>query len=81
MRRRRQKREPMPERFNELAGYNSRLSEGIVHEPRYVARMAALQADFNAWNEDQLRREGFVPLEDAPGTWVKGPGAPERDAG
>ena len=43
--------EPMPQRFEELAGYNSRKSQGIQHDPEYVARMAVLQADFDRWTE------------------------------
>ena len=38
-----------PYRFQELAEYNARLSNGILHAPAYVARMAEEQRLFNEW--------------------------------
>ena len=46
----------MPERFEELAGYNARKYKGIAHDPEYVTRMAALQAEFDEWILKQPRR-------------------------
>ena len=54
---RRQRFEAMPARFNELAAYNTRKSQGVLHEPEYVARMAALQEDFNNWRDEANERE------------------------
>lgn len=65
----------MPCEFKELAAYNSRARDGIVHTAEYAARMAVLQERFDAWHEDQIRREGFMPLAGKPGAWVKQPRA------
>ena len=35
--------------FNELAGYNSRVSEGVVHTEEYSKKMKKLQKQFNKW--------------------------------
>lgn len=43
-------RKAMPARFEALAAYNARVSQGVVHQPAYVERMAALQAEFDEWN-------------------------------
>ena len=44
----RRRGKPMPpERLEELAAYNARVSKGILHDPAYASRMAALQADFD----------------------------------
>ena len=54
--------EPMPERFNELAAYNTRVSQGIVHTVEYVERMAVLQAAFNEWNRRQVCRQSRLAV-------------------
>ncbi len=36
-------------RFDPLATYNAERSRGIVHTPQWQAKMAALQAEFDAW--------------------------------
>lgn len=75
----RRRRDPMPDEFKELAAYNGRVGEGAVFPPEYVAAMAELQKQFDAWNEWQLRREGFRPageisgLEALVGLWIQGP--------
>lgn len=45
----------MPEHFKELADYNRRKSQGIVHTPEYVERMEAMQASFDQWAEYAYR--------------------------
>lgn len=67
----------MPPEFAELAAYNARVADGIAHDQEHAARMADLQAQFNAWNEWQMRKEGFRPEELTGGgtVWVKGPAA------
>ena len=52
----RSRAEPMPKRFEELADYNARKYKGIAHDPEYVTRMAALQAEFDEWILKQPRR-------------------------
>ena len=42
-------REPMPDRFIPLAGYNAEVWRGIGHTPEFDARMAALQREFDQW--------------------------------
>lgn len=39
----------MPIRFMPLARYNSRISEGIVHEDDFVDKMKALQKEYDSW--------------------------------
>jgi hypothetical protein len=46
---RRDRCEPMPARFHELAAYNARVWHGIAHTPEMQERMRLLQADFDAW--------------------------------
>ncbi len=46
--------DPMPERFNVLAGYNSEVAHGIVHTPEWDAQMAALQSAFNEWVQTRV---------------------------
>jgi hypothetical protein len=45
----RRKGEIMPDRFHELAEYNRRVSQGIVHTEEMRARMFFLQGDFDQW--------------------------------
>lgn len=54
--------EPSPARFEELAGYNTRKYNGIAHDPEYVARMAVLQAGFDAWIRESNARRGHEML-------------------
>lgn len=42
----------MPKMFDELADYNSRVANGVVHEVDYSARMAQLQNKFNLWLQE-----------------------------
>lgn len=53
----RERCEPMPARFHELADYNGRRHQGIQHTPEYAERMARLQADFSKWREGASLRE------------------------
>jgi hypothetical protein len=46
-------------RWDELAGYNSRVSKGIVHTPEYVARMAAEQARFDAERMAEIEADPY----------------------
>ncbi len=39
----------MPEKFEELASYNKRISEGVMHIESYRRRMEELQKEFNEW--------------------------------
>ena len=43
------KKKQMPEKFRELAEYNSRKEKGIMHIIDYVIRMMKLQKEFNEW--------------------------------
>ena len=52
----------MPQRFCELADYNSRVRKGIVHTAEYAARMAALKADFGQWSAEAFARETGQPV-------------------
>jgi FtsZ-binding cell division protein ZapB len=49
--------------IDQLAGYNSRVAQGIVHTPEYAARMRRQQARFNEWQESGstliIRRSGW----------------------
>ena len=56
----RKPRDPHGYRFQELAGYNDRVSKGIVHTPEYVARMADEQRLFHEWADRGFR--GDPPL-------------------
>lgn len=44
-----EKKKLMPERFKELAKYNTRVSLGIVHTKEYQLRMKILQKDYWYW--------------------------------
>lgn len=44
----------MPIVFDELAAYNTRCADGVVHTVRYRERMAQMQADFNEWSREVL---------------------------
>lgn len=73
-------RDPMPVEFRELAVYNARVGDGEAFPSEYAAEMADLQKQFNAWNEWQMRRDGFRPAQEIPGlesltgsAWVRGP--------
>lgn len=57
----------MPDRFNRLADYNAERARGLVHTPEWQAQMAVLQAGFDRWQRDRLRRQGLVPLWTLPG--------------
>jgi hypothetical protein len=59
----------MPQQFNELADYNSRVWKGIQHTPEYMARMAELQAEFDAWSHQRMLDEGWAERE--PGVYVR----------
>jgi adenylosuccinate synthase len=50
----------MPVEFQELAAYNTRVSQGVLHTPEFVARMAGLQGRFEEWvvADDRRRRSG-----------------------
>jgi hypothetical protein len=63
----------MPAEFEELAAYNANAGKGVACTPEYAARMADLQAQFDAWNEWQMLREGFRPVELPSGgtAWIK----------
>jgi hypothetical protein len=50
------RREVMPARFQELASYNTDRNRGVVFDDATVARMAALQVDFNAWSRNEFAR-------------------------
>lgn len=39
----------MPEKFDELARYNSEVARGLVHTDAWRSKMAALQAEFDRW--------------------------------
>ena len=39
----------MPNVYEELAEYNSRVSKGIVHTEEYSERMRKLQKEFDEW--------------------------------
>jgi hypothetical protein len=65
------RRAVMPDEFRELAAYNARVGDGIVHTAEYAARMAVLQARYKEWDENDMRMRGFVQLEC--GAWVSGP--------
>lgn len=39
----------MPDKFHELARYNTEKSHGLAHRPEHAARMAELQREFNAY--------------------------------
>lgn len=60
-----------PEHFvdpwSELAAYNTRVAQGVVHTPDYVKRMAAQQATFAREQERDLRTRGF---EERDGYWI-----------
>ena len=43
------KENEMPIKFRELAGYNTRVSNGIMHTEEYKKRMKRLQIKFNKW--------------------------------
>ncbi|MEK6881674.1 MAG: hypothetical protein AABY22_18790 [Nanoarchaeota archaeon] len=43
------KHNAMPSKFNELAEYNTRVSNGIVHTKEYQKRMKILQEEYNMW--------------------------------
>ena len=43
------KKKEMPLRFNELAKYNTSISEGIVHTKTYIKMMNKLQEEYNLW--------------------------------
>jgi hypothetical protein len=62
------------ERWAELAGYNARKAQGIVHTPEYAKRMAAEQAIFDTLEAERMRAEGYVPMGKA---WVKAPIYPD----
>jgi hypothetical protein len=53
----------MPARFNELAAYNTRVSQGIAHTTEYTARMAALQAEFDQWSREANERDGIIRID------------------
>jgi hypothetical protein len=61
--RQRERLEPMPLRFNELADYNARVWKGVAHTPEYAARMAQLQAEFDEWNRADMVRAGYVAVD------------------
>jgi len=45
-------------RWDELAAYNTRISQGIVHTDEYIARMREEQAEFDGqWDP---RRKSFA---------------------
>ena len=57
----------MPDQFKDLAAYNARVAQGIVHEPAYVAHMAQLQWEFEEWADSVMpgrrsRREARMPI-------------------
>jgi hypothetical protein len=84
--RRHDRGEPMPSRFHELAAYNTRVSQSIVHTPETVERMRLLQADFNEWQRQQWHRERAIVLDEPPlertrqGIWESTPTRAELDA-
>lgn len=39
----------MPDKFDELARYNSEVARGLVHTKKWKAKMAELQEEFNRW--------------------------------
>ena len=46
----------MPQIFQELAAYNRRVTQGIVHTPAYQAMMAELQCKFDEWSAETRER-------------------------
>lgn len=58
--------EPMPTQFNELAYYNTRKHNGVVHDSAYAERMALLQAEFDQWRREANAREGIITVPGTP---------------
>lgn len=47
----------MPQKFYELAAYNREVWHRRAYPPEYVAKMAALQREFDEWAE--AKRQAF----------------------
>ena len=41
----------MTKKFEELAEYNTRKSQGIMHHVEYMCKMMKLQKEFDEWRE------------------------------
>ena len=46
---RRQKHDPLPQKFDVLACYNTEKAHGLVHTDAWVEQMVGLQAEFVLW--------------------------------
>jgi len=68
--------EPMPEKFEALAVYNSERERGIAHTPEWDAKMAGLQREFGDWNRQSWLNAGYVEI--GPGVYDK-PAAAGKD--
>jgi hypothetical protein len=53
MRFRKQKYDPMPRKFDDLARYNSEVMRGLVHAEGWTKYMEQLQAQFVQWSKEQ----------------------------
>jgi hypothetical protein len=49
--------EPMPDKFNALATYNSEVSRGLIHYAAWINKMSILQSEFNVWQAEQVTKE------------------------
>lgn len=59
---------PMDPKFIPLADYNGEVAWGIAHAPERDAKMAVLQAEFDAGRRGQMIADGG--FEWLPGTWI-----------
>lgn len=60
--------------FSDLSVYNAEKARGLVHSPKWVAKMVTRQAEFSAKYAEQIAAEGWVEVGD--GIWAKNKATP-----